>query len=82
MKGGLILTQVHFLNLPYLSTDYSNVIDFENIVSRDNFFKRNIKLDMQCNIKYDGERTVININKSAGEMMKYDYLFFKGNNKY
>ena len=76
------MTQVYFLNLPYLSTDYSNVIDFENIVSRDNFFKRNIKLDMQCNIKYDGERTVININKSASEMMKYDYLFFKGNNKY
>ena len=33
------MTKINLCNIPYLSTDYSTVFDFESKASRDNYFK-------------------------------------------
>lgn len=70
------MTDINFCSMPYLSIDYSNVIDFESRESRNNFFDLK-KLDtIEGNIKYDNARTVIDIKYNMEYVRNFDYLYF------
>ena len=70
------MTQVYFCNIPFLSTDYSTVVDFSSKEQRLNYFNNYVLYNSECNIKYDGERTSLNIKVPCETLIKYDYCFF------
>ena len=53
------MTNINLCTLPFLSVDYSNVLDFESETSRDNYFISKTKATIEGNIKYDSARTYI-----------------------
>ena len=71
------MTKVNFCNIPFLSNDYSNVVDFISSNQRENFLKSYSNFSKDCNIKYDGERTYLSINVSCETMLQYDYCYFR-----
>ena len=71
---------INLCNIPFLSTDYSDVVDFSNKNQRDSFFEGYVGKRLEGNIKTDGERTYLNINVSCETLINYDYCFFKDNN--
>lgn len=76
------MTQVIFCNIPFLSTDYSNVVDFSSKEQRQSFFNEYTKFAHDCNIKYDGEQVSLTIKVPCETIIKYDYCyFFDKNNK-
>ena len=74
-------TDINFCTLPFLSVDYSNVIDFESEESRNNYFKSKTKATIEGNSKYDSARTYINVNVSLGYSRNFDYLWFEDKEK-
>ena len=74
------MTLINLCNIPFLSTDYSDVVDFSNKEQRDSFFEGYVGKRLEGNIKTDGERTYLNINVSCETLINYDYCFFKDNN--
>ena len=70
------MTKVNFCNIPFLSTDYSNVVDFESKIQRQEYFNSYCKFSHDCNIKHDGERTYLVINVPCETLLNYDYCFF------
>ena len=74
------MTLINLCNIPFLSTDYSDVVDFSNKNQRDSFFEGYVGKRLEGNIKTDGERTYLNINVSCETLINYDYCFFKDNN--
>lgn len=74
-------TKVNLMTMPFLSIDYSNVIDFENYQSRDKYFVDNTMYTIEANIKYDGLRHQITVNQNLEYIRNFDYLWFvDGNN--
>ena len=71
------MTKVNFCNIPFLSNDYSNVVDFVSSSQRENFLKSYSNFSKDCNIKYDGERTYLTINVPCETMLQYDYCYFR-----
>ena len=71
------MTRVNFCNIPFLSNDYSNVVDFVSSSQRENFLKSYSNFSKDCNIKYDGERTYLTINVPCETMLQYDYCYFR-----
>ena len=71
---------INLCNIPFLSTDYSDVVDFSNKNQRDSFFEGYVGKRLEGNIKTDGERTYLNINVPCETLINYDYCFFKDNN--
>ena len=71
---------INLCNIPFLSTDYSDVVDFSNKEQRDSFFEGYVGKRLEGNIKTDGERTYLNINVPCETLINYDYCFFKDNN--
>lgn len=68
---------IHLLSLPYLSLDYSNVIDFKDNDSRRIFFEKNTKKTLKnINIKYDAERINVVVPLKVEECRGYDYLYY------
>ena len=74
------MTLINLCNIPFLSTDYSDVVDFSNKNQRDSFFEGYVGKRLEGNIKTDGERTYLNINVPCESLINYDYCFFKDNN--
>ena len=74
------MTLINLCNIPFLSTDYSDVVDFSNKNQRDSFFEGYVGKRLEGNIKTDGERTYLNINVPCETLINYDYCFFKDNN--
>ena len=70
------MTEINFCSIPYLSTDYSNVIDFENRIERDKFFDENTLYRLDLNMKYDGARTYINANLNLEFTRNFDYIWY------
>ena len=60
--------------------NYQNVIDFSSEEQRLTYFEGRNPLTVDGNIKYDGERTSISINKPIGDLYIYDYLYFMDHN--
>ena len=75
------MTDINFCTLPFLSVDYSNVIDFESEEKRDSYFKSKTKATIVGNIKYDSARTYINANITLGYSRNFDYLWFEDKEK-
>ena len=71
------MTNINLCTLPFLSVDYSNVIDFESEESRNNYFKSKTKATIEGNIKYDSARTYINLNITLGYSRNFDYLWYE-----
>ena len=74
------MTLINLCNIPFLSTDYSDVVYFSNKNQRDSFFEGYVGKRLEGNIKTDGERTYLNINVPCETLINYDYCFFKDNN--
>ena len=74
------MTLINLCNIPFLSTDYSDVVDFSSKNQRDSFFEGYVGKRLEGNIKTDGERTYLNINVPCETLINYDYCFFKDNN--
>ena len=72
---------LHFCCMPFLSLDYSNVIDFENSDSRKAYFDSKKLLTLQGNIKNDSCRTYINVDFPFEEVKNYDYLYVADDDK-
>ena len=73
------MTAIHFCKMPFLDMNYQNVIDFSSEPQRLQYFESRNPLTIEGNIKYDGERTIINVNKPIGDLYIYDYLYFMDN---
>ena len=73
------MTRIHFCKMPFLDMSYQNVMSFESEPQRLQYFEERNPLTIEGNIKYDGERTVINVNKPIGDLYIYDYLYFMDN---
>ena len=68
---------IYLLSMPFLSMDYSNVLDFENSESRGNYFNSRIRLTVKnVNLKYDSERPYVIIPYPVEDLREYDYMFF------
>ena len=68
---------IYLLSMPFLSMDYSNVLDFENSESRGNYFNSRIRLTVKnVNLKYDSERPYVIIPYKIEDLREYDYMFF------
>lgn len=68
---------INLLSVPFLPHDYSHVMDFESIESRNDWFFSKVKETVYSSIKYDNMRTYILLNKPIQEVRtKYDYLFY------
>ena len=74
------MTAIHFCKMPFLDMNYQNVIDFSSEEQRLTYFEGRNPLTVDGNIKYDGERTSISINKPIGDLYIYDYLYFMDHN--
>ena len=70
------MTAIHFCKMPFLDMNYQNVIDFSSEEQRLAYFEGRNPLTVEGNIKYDGERTSISVNKPIGDLYIYDYLYF------
>ena len=70
------MVQVYFCNIPFLSTDYSTVVDFSSKSQRTEFFNSYVLYNHECNIKYDGERTSLTIKVPCETIINYDYCFY------
>ena len=70
------MTEINFCSIPYLSIDYSNVIDFENVDERNRFFDVNVIHTETVNIKYDGARTYLNVNLNLEFTRNFDYIWY------
>ena len=71
------MTNIHFCNIPFLSLDYSNVIDFGSKVERDNYFISKTLHTKEGNIKSDNARTYINVNLNLEYLRNFDYIWFR-----
>ena len=68
---------IYLLSMPFLSMDYSNVLDFEDSESRGNYFNSRIRLTVKnVNLKYDSERPYVIIPYKIEDLREYDYMFF------
>lgn len=74
------MSLIRFCNLPFLSVDYSNVIDFADSDARRSYFENKVLLEYEGNIKYDNARTYINIALPHEQFINYDYLYFHNKN--
>ena len=74
------MTAIHFCKMPFLDMNYQNVIDFSSEEQRLSYFEGHNPLSVEGNIKYDGERTSISVNKPIGDLYIYDYLYFMNHN--
>ena len=70
------MVQVYFCNIPFLSTDYSTVVDFSSKSQRTEFFNSYVLYNHDCNIKFDGERTSLTIKVPCETIINYDYCFY------
>ena len=70
------MIQVYFCNIPFLSTDYSAVVDFSSKSQRTEFFNSYVLYNHECNIKFDGERTSLTIKVPCETIINYDYCFY------
>ena len=68
------MAQIKLLTIPYLDTNYNNVIDFENKTQMINFFKNKNGLLFDRNIKAHSTLNSIAIPKSINELQTFDYL--------
>lgn len=75
------MTNIHLCSIPFLSTSYTNVIDFENADSRELWFTSKTLKTVQTNFKYDNQRAFIVINENFEEAKLYDYLWFNKNGR-
>ncbi len=71
------MTDINLCSIPFLSTSYTNVIDFENATNRDEWFKNKTIKTIQANFKYDNQRLFITINEEFNSTKLYDYLWYK-----
>lgn len=69
------MTTVKFYNMPNITPTYEHVMDFESVDSRKQWFNNQPSLDMEVNIKYDGEQPSITVKKPFDEMLNYDYVY-------
>ena len=77
-----MLTTINFLNLPFLTPSYENVIDFKSKANRNNYFQNRVQLTIDnCNIKYDSNRTYVIVEKSLEQLSDYDYLYFSSGDR-
>lgn len=68
---------INLLSIPFLPSDYTHVMDFESVTSRDNWFKTRVKDLVYTNIKYDNMRSYILLDKAYQDVRNnYDYLFY------
>lgn len=68
---------VNLLSLPFLPTDYSHVMDFENVESQIAWFNNKVLLSVKTNIKYDNMRPYILLDLPYQDVRsKYDYLIY------
>ena len=74
-------TNIHLCSIPFLSTSYTNVIDFENEDSRELWFTSKTLKTVKTNFKYDNQRAFIVINENFEEAKLYDYLWFNKNGR-
>ena len=70
------MVQVYFCNIPFLSTDYSTVVDFSSKSQRTEFFNSYVLYNHECNIKFDGERTSLTIKVPCETIINYDYNMY------
>lgn len=68
------MAQIKLLTIPFLDTNYNNVIDFENKTQMINFFKNKNGLLFDRNIKAHSTLNSIAISKSINELQTFDYL--------
>ena len=54
------MTDINLCSIPFLSTSYTNVIDFENATNRDEWFKSKTLKTIQTNFKYDNQFVIMN----------------------
>lgn len=69
--------EIHFCSLPFLDSSYQNVIDFQNLQSQENWFKKQTGLTLDINIKPDSIRDSITVPKKMYELAPYDYIYYK-----
>lgn len=74
------MLNVNLCSIPYLSIDYSNVVDFENKQSMLNFFKKQTRQTVETNLKHDNERTYVVVNLDFSTCNQYDYLWYTDDN--
>lgn len=68
---------INLLSIPFLPSDYTHVMDFESVTSRDSWFKSKVKDLVYTNIKYDNMRSYILLDKAYQDVRNnYDYLFY------
>lgn len=75
------MTTVRFYNMPNITPTYEHVLDFETLQSRNEWFLNQEHLELDVNIKYDGEQPSITVKKPLDEMMNYDYIFLQSKTK-
>lgn len=75
------MTTVRFYNMPNITPSYEHVMDFETVQSRKNWFVNQNHLELNVNIKYDGEQPSITVKRPIDEMMNYDYIFLQSQTK-
>lgn len=74
------MSNIYFCSIPFLSIDYSNVIDFSNKIERDKYFdKRTLHIE-DVNIKYDGARNYFNVRLNAEYCRNFDYVWYYDGN--
>lgn len=67
---------INLCSLPFLSLDYSNVLDFSDVQSRKTYFENKTKKSIDVNIKYDAEQTFCVVPLKVEECRNYDYLYY------
>ena len=63
------MTNIHLCSIPFLTTSYTNVIDFENVDSRELWFTSKTLKTVKTNFKYDNQRAFIVINENFDKIM-------------
>lgn len=72
-----VKTTINLLSMPFLSIDYSNVVDFESEKSREEYFKKNTLETVEATLKYDGARDSLTVNLNIEYARGFDYLYYK-----
>lgn len=68
------MAKVKLCRMPFIDINYSNVIDFETKVQRNNYFNKLVGFTFEKNIKSHSNLTSISMNYPIDKLYDYDYL--------
>ncbi len=71
------IRNIYCYKIPFLDSSYTNVCDFNSYEEQFNFYNQYKLFEIECNVKYDTNRTEVTIKKPYLEAKQVDYILIE-----